>query len=64
MKYGLDDFTPLIRPRRDDELCQKMEKYIPPYNGFGSYDDSLGNCFAMIPKAPKTDFIKFLYHDK
>nr|XP_012216880.1 PREDICTED: EF-hand domain-containing family member C2-like [Linepithema humile] len=64
IKYGLDDFAPLIRPRRDDELCQKMEKYIPPYNGFGSYDDSLGNCFTMIPIAPKTDFIKFLYHDR
>ncbi|GAB1869468.1 EF-hand domain-containing family member C2 [Camponotus japonicus] len=63
-KYGLDDFTPLSQPRKDDEACQKIERYIPPYNGFGSYDDSLGNCFSMIPKPPKTDFIKFLYHDK
>ncbi|KAL6255776.1 hypothetical protein P5V15_013019 [Pogonomyrmex californicus] len=63
-KYGLDDFTPLIHPRKDDELYQKVERYIPPYNGFGSYDDSLGNCFTVIPKPPKTDFIKFLYHDK
>ncbi|KAL0121274.1 hypothetical protein PUN28_008737 [Cardiocondyla obscurior] len=63
-KYGLDDFTPLIRPRKGDEMYQKIGKYIPPYNGFGSYEDSLGNCFKVMPKPPKTDFMKFLYHDK
>ncbi|KAL6444614.1 hypothetical protein ACFW04_002016 [Cataglyphis niger] len=63
-KYGLDDFTPLTKPHKRDELYQPIERIIPPYNGFGSYEDSLGNCFTMIPKPPKTDFIKFLYHDK
>ncbi|XP_020289253.1 EF-hand domain-containing family member C2-like isoform X2 [Pseudomyrmex gracilis] len=63
-KYGLDNFTPLTRPLKDDELCQKVERYVPPYNGFGSYEDSLGNCFTVMPKPPKSDFIKFLYHDK
>ncbi|XP_032679728.1 EF-hand domain-containing family member C2-like [Odontomachus brunneus] len=63
MKYGLKDFTPLPRLGRD-ELGQKVERYIPPYNGFGSYEDSLGNCLMMIPKAPKPDFIKFMRHDK
>ncbi|XP_018364525.1 PREDICTED: EF-hand domain-containing family member C2-like [Trachymyrmex cornetzi] len=63
-KYGLDDFTPLIRPRKADETYQKIERYIPPYNGFGSYEDSLGNCFTVMPKPPKSDFIKFLCHDK
>ncbi|EZA50209.1 EF-hand domain-containing family member C2 [Ooceraea biroi] len=63
-KYGLDDFTPVERPKKDYELCQKVERYVPPYNGFGSYEDSLGNCFTVTPKPPKTDFIKFLYHDR
>ncbi|XP_050466655.1 EF-hand domain-containing family member C2-like [Cataglyphis hispanica] len=63
-KYGLDDFTPLTKPLKRDELYQPIERIIPPYNGFGSYEDSLGNCFAMLPKPPKTDFVKFLYHDK
>lgn len=63
-KYGLDDFTPLTRPRKADEIYEKIERYIPPYNGFGSYEDSLGNCFTVMPKPPKSDFIKFLYHDK
>ncbi|XP_076165336.1 EF-hand domain-containing family member C2 [Ptiloglossa arizonensis] len=63
-KYGLDDFTPLEKPRKDDEICTKIEKYIPPYNGFGSYDDSLGNCFSVMPQPPKMDVVKFLYYDK
>ncbi|KAK9294825.1 hypothetical protein QLX08_010689 [Tetragonisca angustula] len=63
-KYGLDNFIPMERPRRNDETCEKIERYIPPYNGFGSYEDSLGNCFSMIPQPPKTDMMKFLQYDK
>ncbi|KZC10057.1 PREDICTED: EF-hand domain-containing family member C2-like [Dufourea novaeangliae] len=63
-KYGLDDFTPLERPRKGDEVCMKVQKYIPPYNGFGTYEDSLGNCFTVLPQPPKMDMIKFLYQDK
>nr|XP_031833842.1 EF-hand domain-containing family member C2-like [Nomia melanderi] len=63
-KYGVDDFTPLEKPRKGDDVCMKVEKYIPPYNGFGSYDDSLGNCFTVLPQPPKMDLMKFLYYDK
>ena len=36
---------------------------IPPYNGFGSEIDSLGNCFNLIPKPPKIDLAKkFMYN--
>ena len=52
------------KPRKNDETSAKMERYIPPYNGFGSYEDSLGNCFSMIPQPPKTDMMKFLHYDK
>lgn len=31
---------------------------IPPYNGFGSEEDSLQNCYALQPKAPKKDLNK------
>jgi hypothetical protein len=62
-KYGVDDFTPLARPKPDDVYVE-VERYVPPYNGFGSYDDSLGNCFTVMPKAPKMDFFKFFHHDK
>lgn len=64
-KYGIDDFTPLEKPdEKKGAQCSTVERYIPPYNGFGSYEDSLGNCFSMEPKPPKTDFVKFIYHDK
>ncbi|XP_068987000.1 EF-hand domain-containing family member C2-like isoform X1 [Bombus flavifrons] len=63
-KYGLDDFTPMERPRNAGDVCVKVERYIPPYNGFGSYEDSLGNCFSVIPQPPKTDVVKFLRYDK
>lgn len=39
----------------------KME--IPPYNGFGSLEDSLQNCLTLIPQPPKKDFIKMLEND-
>jgi len=37
---------------------------IPPYNGFGSEEDSLCNCLSLIPKPPKRDFIKFMEKDR
>ena len=35
-----------------------------PYNGFGSHEDSLRTCDALIPKAVEKDFIKFLQNDR
>eukprot|EP00924_Labyrinthula_sp_SR-Ha-C_P005396 maker-scaffold_1-snap-gene-30.60-mRNA-1 protein AED:0.20 eAED:0.20 QI:0/0/0/1/1/1/2/0/807 len=32
----------------------------PPYNGFGSEEDSLANCLHLIPKQSTGDFKKFL----
>ncbi|XP_067881841.1 EF-hand domain-containing protein 1 [Heterodontus francisci] len=40
------------------------KKWIPPYNGFGSVEDSLENCLSLIPKAPKKDLLKMLENDK
>ena len=39
-------------------------RMIPPYNGFGSEEDSLGNCLSLIPKPPQRDFVKFMAHDR
>jgi len=36
---------------------------IPPYNGFGSLQDSLQNCMSLVPQPPKKDFIKMLEND-
>ncbi len=58
---GVTDFTPL----RDENVLgtrshafPKME--IPPYNGYGSLEDSLQNCLHLIPEPPKKDYIKLL----
>ncbi|XP_072120777.1 EF-hand domain-containing protein 1 isoform X1 [Mobula birostris] len=40
------------------------DKWIPPYNGFGSLEDSVQNCLSLIPKVPKKDLIKLLEKDK
>jgi len=36
---------------------------IPPYNGFGSLEDTVQNCLSLIPQPPKKDFIKMLEND-
>lgn len=60
-KYGIDDYTP-IKYKSDNEALKKRE--TPPYNGFGSEEDSLSNCLSLIPKPPKRDFIKFMKKDR
>ena len=51
MKYRRDPPPP---PRRE----------LPPYNGFGSEEDSLCSCMGLLPKPPKRDFIKFMEKDR
>lgn len=59
-KYGLSDFTPA---KDNDEAPQPPVREIPPYNGFGSEEDSLGSCISLIPKPPKKDFQKLMRKD-
>jgi hypothetical protein len=33
---------------------------IPPHNGIGSEEDSLGYIFKLVPKPPKKDFFKWV----
>jgi len=35
-------------------------KQIPPHNGFGDEEDSLGYVYRLIPKPPKKDFFKWV----
>jgi hypothetical protein len=37
---------------------------LPPYNGYGSYEDSAANCRSIIPVPPHRDFKKFLNKDR
>ncbi|XP_062324214.1 EF-hand domain-containing protein 1 [Osmerus eperlanus] len=72
--YDCDEFTKNfykqnhpdidIKPR---EVARKMEqdqkKSFPPYNGYGSLEDSLQNCFSLVPEPPKKDLMKMLEND-
>ncbi|KAK1888910.1 EF-hand domain containing protein 1 [Dissostichus eleginoides] len=41
-------------------LVQLRKKEVPPYNGFGSLEDSLQNCLYLIPDPPKKNVLKML----
>ncbi|KAJ0402241.1 hypothetical protein P43SY_008233 [Pythium insidiosum] len=36
----------------------------PPYNGYGTEEDSLGSCHMLVPKPPKKDFKKMAQFDR
>jgi len=42
----------------------KFEMQIPPYNGYGSEEDSLGNCFSLAPKPPHKNLNKMFNMDQ
>ncbi|KAI8916230.1 hypothetical protein EDD86DRAFT_222135 [Gorgonomyces haynaldii] len=41
----------------------KPEQLLPPYNGFGTVEDSMGSCKYLVLKPPKKDFIKMLENE-
>ncbi|XP_072533666.1 EF-hand domain-containing protein 1 [Salminus brasiliensis] len=47
----------------DQKTQQAYMKVVPPYNGFGSLEDSLQNCLSLIPEPPKKDLLKLLEND-
>uniref|UniRef100_A0A8D0GP64 EF-hand domain containing 1 n=1 Tax=Sphenodon punctatus TaxID=8508 RepID=A0A8D0GP64_SPHPU len=56
-KFGIADFHPVnVKPPPQEEVKQ----VIPPYNGYGFLEDSLQNCFSLIPQPPRRNFIKML----
>ncbi|XP_038052074.1 EF-hand domain-containing protein 1-like [Patiria miniata] len=59
-KYGVRDFTPVEVTGPARELPSRN---LPPYNGFGSLEDSLQSCLSLVPQPPKKDFIKMLEND-
>ncbi|ETN65018.1 EF-hand domain-containing family member C2 [Anopheles darlingi] len=65
--YGLEDFTPLHgydASREQFVPYRRTERELPPYNGWGSHEDSEGNCLSLEPKQPKIDFRKFVGYDR
>lgn len=65
-KYGIEEFCPISPPlsHKPKESASAPEFKLPPYNGWGSFEDSEGNCKGIEPKHPKIDFRKFLEYDR
>ncbi|XP_023249211.1 EF-hand domain-containing family member C2 [Seriola lalandi dorsalis] len=59
-KYGIEDFTPV---QYKASPAPKPQRLVPPYNGFGSEEDSLSSCQGLLPKPPQKDFKKFMAKD-
>uniref|UniRef100_A0A672IEE7 EF-hand domain (C-terminal) containing 2 n=1 Tax=Salarias fasciatus TaxID=181472 RepID=A0A672IEE7_SALFA len=60
-KYGIEDFTPV---QYKAPPAPKPPRPVPPYNGFGSEEDSLSSCRGLLPKPPRKDFHKFMENDR
>lgn len=60
-KYGVQSFES-INFKADPEPLPPRE--IPPYNGFGSEEDSLATCLSLRPKPTRRDFKKFMEKDR
>ncbi|XP_053295200.1 EF-hand domain-containing family member C2 [Pleuronectes platessa] len=60
-KYGIEDVPP-IQPRAPPAITPP--RLMPPYNGFGSEEDSLSFCRGLLPKPPQKDFQKFMEKDR
>eukprot|EP00047_Mylnosiga_fluctuans_P003412 m.228993 g.228993 ORF g.228993 m.228993 type:complete len:742 (-) comp11834_c0_seq1:88-2313(-) len=50
LKYNVTDFTPIDVK---DESGQAVSTELPPYNGFGSEEDSLQSCLSLLPQPPR-----------
>lgn len=59
--FLLEDFTPV---QYKAPKAPKPPKFVPPYNGFGSEEDSLSSCQGLVPKPPQKDFQKFMEKDR
>jgi hypothetical protein len=55
----LQDQKPLPDPRR-----KKYQLDFPPYNGFGTEEDSKTSCNGLEPRPPQRDFYKFMNRDR
>lgn len=72
--YDADDFTKVwyreklgieLKPLKIEEgQHPTFEHKIPPFNGYGTPEDSLGSVFSLQPKPPKKDMVKLFTNDQ
>lgn len=63
-KYGIEEFVPMEKPKDTRWIQPCIVKLMPPYNGWGSFEDSEAGCNSIQPKPPQRDMKKFLELDK
>lgn len=64
-KFGIEKFAKISKPIKSQKCWkhQVIEKTLPPFNGWGTHEDSEANCKSVELKAPHRDFKKFLHLD-
>ena len=55
------DMVPLKVEEGQKKLIQHE---VPPYNGYGTPEDSLGSVYSLQPKPPKKDMTKLFTNDQ
>lgn len=59
-KFGIEEFVPIQRPKETRWSAANVERVMPPYNGWGSFEDSESSCHSLQLKAPQRDMNKFI----
>lgn len=64
-KYFEGELKNPLEPKVNPKLPEKpkTEWKIPPYNGFGSWDDSMANVVQLVPKKPRKDMAKLFFNE-
>ncbi len=55
---------PAVCAAAQEPILPKPRGAVPPYNGYGTLEDSLQNCLSLVPKPPKRDLHKLMNKDK
>mmetsp|Transcript_16710 Transcript_16710/g.52605 ORF Transcript_16710/g.52605 Transcript_16710/m.52605 type:complete len:431 (+) Transcript_16710:977-2269(+) len=61
LNWDIQDFRPVVVAEQYPPIPQSE---LPPYNGWGTEEDSRQNCLSLIPRAKEPDFHKFMAHDR
>merc|ERR1719242_194085 len=57
------DFVEIAQKPDESKTNRKIERVVPPYNGYGTEEDSLGSWKSLVPKPPVKDHAKLMKYD-